>query len=310
MDQARYRRMFVDESRRHLEAARRLFEGERSAQGAGEMWPDALLRHMHTIKGMAAALNLQPVVEVAHRLESAVAPLPRQAQQLGFDEMHKFAEGLSTLDALIEAVAQSIAPLEQVVRAQKPSHLSLSELTGEYHTLVHEAGRKLGKHVGLSLLGQALIVPDALLIALHAPLVQLLRNAVDHGIETPDVRARLHKPKFGNITLHAQQTAKSLHISVRDDGAGLNCETIVQRAIAQGILNAAQASALDTPATFALLSRPGFSLASQLTPWSGRGMGLDIVRSDLKRLGGKLDVTSVLGAGSEFCCVLPSPDAL
>lgn len=310
MDQARYQRMFVDESRRHLEAARRLFQGERSAQDAGEMWPDVLLRHMHTIKGMAAALDLQPVVDLAHRLENAVAPLPRQARHLGFAETQQFAEGLSTLVALIESVAQTLVPLEQDVRVQKPSYLSLSELTSEYHALVHEAGRKLGKHVALSLSGQALVVPDVLLTALHAPLVQLLRNAVDHGIETPEVRALRHKPKLGNITLHAQQTAASLRICVRDDGAGLNRDTIVQRAIAQGVLDATQASALDSSGTFALLSRPGFSLASQLTPWSGRGIGLDIVKSDLKRLGGVLDVTSVLGAGSEFCCVLPSPDAL
>lgn len=301
MDAARYQRLFVDESRRHLDAAHTLLQ-QSATINSGEMWSDALLRHVHTIKGMAAAMQLDPVVGLAHQLESQVAPVCQQREPVSAAFVRTMTDGLGTLDKLITA---SIRRSNDAQRQGGEGRTPLLELTGEYVALVRSWGKDLHKDVTLGLWGQDVEIQRPTLDALHAPLVQLLRNAVDHGIEPTDVRRQRGKPARGSVLLRAFQAPPGLRICVSDDGAGLDPERIAQRAKAQGLVDEEALVHLDTAGVFALLSLPGFSLAAEVTTFSGRGVGLDVVKADLQQLGGVLEVASTLGRGSHFCCYLP-----
>lgn len=306
MDKDHYQRLFLEESRRHLDAAYGLLRSHAAPVDVDASWSSALMRHVHTIKGMAAALQLERVVALAHQLENHVAPLV-PVQSMGNPAfVQTMSDGLSTLDQLIAKVAQDTSLTAHAQKGGARSRMQLIELTGEYIELVHSWGADLHKDVTLSLWGQQLEMPRAALMALHGPLVQLLRNAVDHGIESSQTRQARGKPQQGSIMLRAYEAPPGLRICVSDDGGGLDPHKIAARAVALRMVKQAEADAMDRDAIFALLSRPRFSLADAVTTFSGRGVGLDIVKADLAALGGQLEVTSTLGQGTHFCCYLPA----
>ncbi|HEY0969602.1 MAG TPA: chemotaxis protein CheA [Gemmatimonadales bacterium] len=169
--------------------------------------------------------------------------------------------------------------------------------------LVRDAARALGKDVELVVRGQEIELDRSLLDEIGDPLVHLLRNAVDHGIETPAERERAGKPRAGRITLSATRDRDAVLLRVEDDGRGIDRARVLERARGEGLVRDGQA--VDDEELVRLVSRPGFSTAERVTEISGRGVGVDAVQSRLRALGGSMDIRSREGAGTTATLRLP-----
>jgi two-component system sensor histidine kinase and response regulator WspE len=171
--------------------------------------------------------------------------------------------------------------------------------------LVRDMARKLDKQVRLDLVGPATPVDRDILEKLEAPLTHLLRNAVDHGIEPPDERRAAGKPELGTITLEARHRAGMLAIVVADDGGGIELPRLRRKIIEKGLSTAEMVESMTEAELLEFLFLPGFSTASSLTEFSGRGVGLDVVQDTVRRVGGSVRVSTRLGQGTTFHLQLP-----
>ena len=168
---------------------------------------------------------------------------------------------------------------------------------------VRKLSRVLSKEVRLVVTGAATSLDKLQVDELGPPLAHVLRNAVDHGIEAPRDRAALGKPREGTITVNAWQSGS--YVVVEDDGGGIDVEEVRRVALARGVVDAATAAALAPRELLALLFRPGFSTRAEVTGTSGRGVGLDVVRSAIARLGGVVDLRTEPGRFTRVIITLP-----
>lgn len=168
-----------------------------------------------------------------------------------------------------------------------------------------EACRATEREAQIILQEEQVYIDRALLEDLKNPLMHLIRNAVDHGIEPPEVREAVGKPHRGTITVRLQQSGEVLRITVEDDGRGIDLERVREKAVSRRVVSAEQAVELDEPALYALLFTPGFSTADTVTELSGRGVGLDVVQRAVSRLHGQVAITSTLGSGAQVEIVVP-----
>ncbi len=166
--------------------------------------------------------------------------------------------------------------------------------------VVRDVSLACGKQVDLVVEGRDTEVDRALLDAVRDPLVHLVRNAVDHGIESPAVRVAAGKPPRGTVTLRAGHVVGEIVLDIVDDGAGISRTAIAARALDQGLVSAADLDRLTQDEVLDLIFRPGFSTAAAVTTVSGRGVGLDVVRAGLERVGGTVEVHTTLGQGSRI----------
>ena len=171
--------------------------------------------------------------------------------------------------------------------------------------LVRDLGRQLGKKVQFEIIGSATPVDRDILEQLEAPLNHLLRNAMDHGVETPDERAAAGKPESAQLRLHARHRAGMLMITVSDDGRGISEEKLRRKIVARGLSTAELVEGMTQRELFDFLFLPGFSTAEKVTEVSGRGVGLDVVHSMVQAVGGNVRITSDLGRGTTFHLQLP-----
>jgi two-component system chemotaxis sensor kinase CheA len=173
-----------------------------------------------------------------------------------------------------------------------------------------ELARKLGKQVSVAVEGEDVRIDRSLLERLVDPLLHMVRNAVDHGIEKPEIRRAAHKPEQGRLLIHVERQAAMLSVIVSDDGAGLDPRRLKQTAIERGLLTPIEAVRLDDPDALMLITSPGFSTVEETTEVSGRGVGMDVVRSAVEASGGRLRIESRLGRGTRFSLQLPPTVAL
>jgi two-component system chemotaxis sensor kinase CheA len=180
--------------------------------------------------------------------------------------------------------------------------LPISNVFSRFPRLVHELSGRLGKQVELKLFGETTELDRGLIEKISDPLTHLVRNAIDHGLERPEVRAAAGKPAVGTVTLRASQRGGNIVIEVSDDGRGLDRERILARAAQRG-----KAIAPDAPdaEVWQLIFEAGFSTAEQITDLSGRGVGMDVVKRNIQALGGTVDVTSQAGRGTRVMVSVP-----
>ncbi|AWN55600.1 chemotaxis protein CheA [Methylobacterium sp. 17Sr1-1] len=195
-----------------------------------------------------------------------------------------------------EAVALRLQPLARVFR--------------RFPRPLRDIARGLGREVALTLEGEATEVDRDVAEGLFEPLLHLLRNAVDHGIEPPAARARAGKPATGRIVLRAESRGERVVVSVSDDGRGLDPALIRDRAAARGLMAPASLAALDAAGVIDLIFAPGFSTATEVGAVSGRGVGMDAVREAVARLGGRCTVESRIGEGTTVRLILPRAQSL
>ena len=171
--------------------------------------------------------------------------------------------------------------------------------------MVRDLAQKTGKEVDLRLSGGETELDRTVLEALGDPLIHLLRNSVDHGIETPDEREAAGKPAVGVVTLSARHEENHIVLDITDDGKGIDPKRLREAAVAKGLLSEPAAQAMTDRDAIGLIFASGFSTAKALSDISGRGVGMDIVKSNLEKLGGRVLVESVVGQGSRFTIHLP-----
>jgi two-component system chemotaxis sensor kinase CheA len=234
------------------------------------------------------------------------------------------------LDILVDAVgelviAQSMVSLCDLVRGNEKLHRNVSQVNKivrdvqetamamrmvpigqtfqKMRRLVRDVARKAGKSVELSIGGEDTELDKNVIQQVSDPLVHMVRNAVDHGIELPEERRGAGKPQTGRVRLNAYHQGDSIVIEVRDDGRGLDRQKLVAKAIERGLIG--PQDQLSDQQVFALILQPGFSTAEKVTEISGRGVGMDVVRRNVEQLRGKIEIHSEKGRGSLFCIRLP-----
>ncbi|PJZ82075.1 chemotaxis protein CheA [Leptospira meyeri] len=171
--------------------------------------------------------------------------------------------------------------------------------------LVRDTAKKTGKQVLLSISGEDTEIDKSIIEEMYDPLVHIIRNAIDHGLETPQERKEAGKQPQGTIQLTANQSGKEVWIEVSDDGKGLNREKILNKAISLGLIHQSETENLEDKDVWEFLFHPGFSTANQVTDLSGRGVGLDVVRKNVTTLKGFVDVFSNYGYGTTFLIRVP-----
>ena len=181
--------------------------------------------------------------------------------------------------------------------------LPISFVFSRFPRLVHDLSSKLGKQIELILSGEQTEVDKSVVELISDPLVHLIRNSIDHGIEMPQQRTETGKPEKGTINLKAFHRGGSIFIEVSDDGKGLDPEILKAKALERGLITADDN--LSDRQAYELIMAPGFSTAESVTDVSGRGVGMDVVRKNIQALGGNIEIRSELGKGSTMSISLP-----
>ncbi|MDT8425429.1 MAG: chemotaxis protein CheA [Methyloprofundus sp.] len=208
----------------------------------------------------------------------------------------------------IDQLKNGLVQLERHTRELQASvmnirMLPISFVFSRFPRLVHDLSTKLNKKIELKLVGEHTEVDKTVVELISDPLVHLVRNSLDHGIEMPADRMAAGKPEMGTITLEAYHRGGNIVIEVKDDGKGLNKDLLRHKAIEKGLLDAD--AALTDKQCFELIFMAGFSTAEKVTDVSGRGVGMDVVRRNIQSLGGNIEITSNLGFGSTIAINLP-----
>lgn len=181
----------------------------------------------------------------------------------------------------------------------------IESVVNKFPRMIRDLSRKLNKPMELYMSGEETELDRTVVDQIGDPLQHLLRNSADHGIEDAEERRRLGKPETGSITLNAFQEGNNVIIEVKDDGAGINTEKVKEKAIERGLVSEEQAENLTQKEIIDFLFMPSFSMAKKITDISGRGVGLDVVKSNIEALGGDVTVKSVQGSGTTFIVRLP-----
>jgi len=209
-----------------------------------------------------------------------------------------------------DAVSRAIGELDFITRALQGAVMQLrmqpvKRVFSRFPKLARDVARQLGKQVEVELQGEDTDLDKNLVEALADPLVHMVRNSVDHGIELPELRLRAGKPAAGRLLLAAQQAGDHIVITVRDDGAGIDAERLRAKALQKGLIDAASAAQLSHDECLDLIFLPGFSTKEQISELSGRGVGMDVVRASIRALNGSVHIDSRLGQGTTFRIRVP-----
>ena len=209
-----------------------------------------------------------------------------------------------------ESMGKAVANLDVVTgdlqnAVMKTRMQPIKKVFGRFPRVVRDLARNLKKEVNLELRGEETDLDKNLVEALADPLVHLVRNSVDHGVEAPDVREAKGKPRVGTVILSAEQEGDHILLSIDDDGAGMDADLLRRKAVEKGLMDTDSAERLSDDEAFNLIFAPGFSTKAEITDVSGRGVGMDVVKTKISQLNGTLDIKSVLGQGSRFSIKVP-----
>jgi chemotaxis protein histidine kinase CheA len=244
--------------------------------------------------------------QIVHALERMWQTV-RNGQTVGADALYHLLRQASALrrDLIDDGeVAQShTVELEETLRTMRLVPAELLQVSAA--RAVREACRHSGKDARLEFLGGESLIDRRLLEEIKNPLLHLVRNAVDHGVESAIVREAVGKPMRATVTVNVEQRGREVRVEVRDDGRGVDVNKVRQRAVERGLLSESDAARLGVRETHELLFRPGFTTADEVTELSGRGVGLDVVRDAMVRLHGQVDVDSEPGRGATFTLQAP-----
>ncbi|MBC7780749.1 MAG: chemotaxis protein CheA, partial [Proteobacteria bacterium] len=208
--------------------------------------------------------------------------------------------------ALDEAVSQLdllVGDLQNAV--MKTRMQPVGRLFQKYPRMARDLARQLGKELDLDLSGEETELDKTMVEELNDPLVHLVRNAVDHGIESIAERRLAGKPDKGTVKLSARQAGDHIVLEISDDGKGMRPEVLRRKAVEKGLIDAEAANALDDKQALHLIFMPGFSTKDEVSSVSGRGVGMDVVKSNIQKLNGRIEISSVPGAGSSIAISLP-----
>ncbi|GAA0689024.1 chemotaxis protein CheA [Marinobacterium maritimum] len=214
----------------------------------------------------------------------------------GTREDEEMAKALGTLDMVTADLQTSV---------MKTRMQPVKKVFGRFPRLIRDLSRNLKKEVRLELRGEETDLDKNLVEALADPLIHLVRNAVDHGIEAPDKRAAIGKPREGHVLLSAEQEGDHILLIIQDDGAGMDPEVLRNLAVKRGMMDVEAARRLTDQECFNLIFQAGFSTKTEVSDVSGRGVGMDVVKTKITQLNGTLSIDSILGQGTRIAIQVP-----
>jgi two-component system chemotaxis sensor kinase CheA len=211
-----------------------------------------------------------------------------------------------TLHALDQAVSQLDLLVSDMQNAVMKTRMQpVGRLFQKYPRIARDLARSLGKDVELELVGEDTEIDKTMIEDLGDPIIHLIRNAVDHGVESPEDRRAAGKPEKSHVRLEARQEGDHIVILINDDGRGMNAEKLRAKALEKGLISVDQANVMDERQSFELVMLPGFSTKDVASDVSGRGVGMDVVKTNIQKLKGSIDIRSTPGRGSTFVISLP-----
>ncbi|WP_436923742.1 ATP-binding protein [Halosimplex amylolyticum] len=212
------------------------------------------------------------------------------------DDLAGASENLNELDKITANLQNTVMDMRLI---------PLKKVVGKFPRMVRDLSRELGKEVEFTIEGEDIELDRTILTEISDPLMHIIRNSLDHGIESPDEREDAGKPQTGQIELRASRERDHVIIEVEDDGAGLDVEAIERKAIEKGVRSPDEIDAMDDSAIYDLVFHPGFSTADEVTDTSGRGVGMDVVHDTVTQLDGSVSVDSTPGEGTTVSLRLP-----
>ena len=219
---------------------------------------------------------------------------------------------ITTLESTIEdeEMAKAVNNLAVVTSdlqaaVMKTRMQPIKKVFGRFPRVVRDLARSLKKEINLELRGEETDLDKNLVEALADPLVHLVRNAVDHGVEMPDVREASGKPRLGQVVLGAAQEGDHILLTISDDGAGMDADILRQKAVEKGMMDEESASRLTDSESYALIFAPGFSMKQEISDISGRGVGMDVVKTSISKLNGVIEIDSNVGTGTVLTIKVP-----
>ncbi len=212
------------------------------------------------------------------------------------DDLDSTGETLNELDKITANLQNTVMDMRLI---------PLKKVVGKFPRLVRDLARELDKDIEFNIEGEDIELDRTILTEISDPLMHILRNAVDHGIESPEEREQAGKDPTGHITLRASRERDHVIIEVEDDGAGLDVEGIREKAVEKGVRSPEELDAMDDSAVYDLVFHPGFSTADEVTDTSGRGVGMDVVHDTVSQLDGSVSVDSEPGEGTTVSLRLP-----
>ena len=212
------------------------------------------------------------------------------------ETLHALDQAVSQLDLLVSDLQNSV---------MKTRMQPIGRLFQKYPRIARDLARQLGKDVELVLSGEETEVDKTMIEDLADPLIHLIRNAVDHGVEMPSERKACGKPEKSLVRLEARQEGDHIVLIIADDGKGMSAERIRAKAVEKGLISEEEANTLDERQSLNLIFLPGFSTKAQISDVSGRGVGMDVVKTNIQKLNGSIEIRSEPGKGSVFLISLP-----
>ncbi|WP_019917267.1 chemotaxis protein CheW [Methyloversatilis discipulorum] len=237
--------------------------------------------------------KVDQIINLVGELVITQAMLASAASKLDPVEFERLMNGVQQLERNTRDLQESVMSIRM---------MPMSTVFSRFPRVVRDLSQKLGKQVRLVLAGESTELDKGLIERIADPLTHLVRNSLDHGIETPDVRAARGKPREGTITLKASHQSGNIVIEVGDDGAGLNRERILSKARERGL---PVSDNMSDQEVWGLIFEAGFSTADQVTEVSGRGVGMDVVKKNITAMGGRVDIESMTGIGTRMTVRLP-----
>lgn len=207
------------------------------------------------------------------------------------------------LKGTVERISRISGDLQNIILTMRM--VPIEQVFNRFPRMVRQLTRELGKDINMEIEGAETELDRTVIDEIGDPLVHLIRNAVDHGVEMPEERKQKGKPAQGNMLLKAFHSGNHVFVEIRDDGQGINKEKVLNKAIENGVVSSDQASSLTDKQINELILASGFSTAQEISDISGRGVGLDVVKSTIESLGGSIEIESEYGKGTTFSIQLP-----
>jgi len=251
-------------------------------------------------KSTAPEANIRVPVGVLDKLMNLAGELVLSRNQLMQAISSKDRSGLDAIASHLDQVTTEVQESIMQTRMQQ-----IGSVFSKFPRIVRDLSSKLTKQCALNIKGKEVEVDKTIIEAIGDPLTHLIRNSVDHGVELPADRVKAGKPAEGTMDLRAFYQAGKVRIEIEDDGAGIPPEKLREKAVSKGILTQEQADEMNDREAIRLIFHPGFSMAEKVTDVSGRGVGMDVVKTNISKLGGTVDVESTVGKGTLIIITLP-----
>lgn len=266
-------------------------EAKQEAATAEKSAPAAANHASKTIR-----VNLEKIDNLLNLFEEVV--IDRSRLEVIAEDMNN-----QQLTDTVEHISRVSSDMQSLILAMRM--VPIDQVFNRFPRMIRGLAKDLGKHIDLEIIGADTELDRTVIDEIGDPLVHLIRNSVDHGIELPEVRKQAGKSEEGKLTLRAFHSGNHVFIEIEDDGAGINHEKVKNKAIENGIITRAEADMLTKDEVANLILSSGFSTADKVSDISGRGVGLDVVKNKIESLGGQIAIESQPGKGSIFSIQLP-----